>query len=177
AAPPGLGAGRARRAQLVAARPAWNREVDARASPAGHPAAADRRGGARGHPDLFRRRTAGSGATPRPEPAVPDTPSELLRRGDRRRRAGTETGGGDPGPSWGALSRRAPRVSASGARGAAAAPRGRAGQDGARGGRGRLPGAVSARGGHEHVPVWRTRRSLRRLRLLGAEAGGFPAET
>ena len=115
---------------LLMVGPPGRRQDDARAAAAGHPAAADLRGGRRDHAHPQRRRAERRPA--RDRAAVPRAaPHDLAVRPDRRRL--DAAAGGDHARAPGrAVPRRARRVLAPGARGAAPAARGRARRDHAR---------------------------------------------
>ena len=126
ARPPRARDRRRRRAQPPARRPAGNGQDDARAPAAGHPAAARRRRGARGHAHPLGRRRPPARRRSRSCAAVPRAAPLGVGAGDRRRRRQrAATRRSEPRAPRRALPRRVPGVRTAGARVAAAAARGR----------------------------------------------------
>ena len=100
----GAGDRRRRRPQPSLHRPAGRREIDARAAPAGHPAAAHR-GRAAGDLHGPQHRRPDRQGRPDPRPTVPQPPPFGEHGGAHRRRPQGQAGRGVAGPQWRALPR------------------------------------------------------------------------
>src|SRR6185503_11435673 len=108
--------------------------------------------------------------------ALPGAAPRSIRGRDHRRRDGAAARRGQPRPSRGPPPRRAARVHARGARGAAPATRGRRRLGGARRRPWALPRAIPPRGDDESLPLRRARRSATPMLVLPRQDHRLPGE-